>query len=132
MIVLIEDFLFGINVNAQSNNDRNEIDVESGADKAEPKYSEETKLMNSHSITTQYTTVESNKSLFRYVRNNNRTLLLRAFHSILTGVNYGLALLMMLIAMTYNPSLFLALVSGYSVGDFLFFSKSKNSVNECH
>jgi hypothetical protein len=57
---------------------------------------------------------------------------LRLLHALLSGLNYGIALLLMLIAMTYNPGLLLALVFGYAVGDFLFFSKTRYSVNECH
>lgn len=56
----------------------------------------------------------------------------RLIHAVLSGLNYGLALLLMLVAMTYNPSLFLALVVGYALGDFVFFSRTKNSVYECH
>lgn len=57
---------------------------------------------------------------------------LRILHALLSGLNYGVALLLMLIAMTYNPGLFLALIFGYAVGDFLFFSKTRYSVYECH
>jgi len=57
----------------------------------------------------------------------------RILHSILTGLNYGLALLLMLIAMTYNPSLFLALIIGYAFGDFIFFAQMRpSSFSECH
>ena len=57
----------------------------------------------------------------------------RVLHSILSGLNYGIALLLMLIAMTYNPSLFLALIVGYALGDFLFFSQMRpSSFSECH
>ena len=40
-------------------------------------------------------------------------------HGLLTGTRYGLSLLLMLVAMTFNPSLFLALVVGYIFGDYL-------------
>ncbi|RYY86039.1 copper transporter family protein [archaeon] len=33
-----------------------------------------------------------------------------------------MALMLMLVAMTYNPSLFLALVVGYFVGSYLFYT----------
>jgi len=57
----------------------------------------------------------------------------RILHSILSGLNYGIALILMLIAMTYNPSLFLALIVGYSVGDFIFFSQMRpTNFSECH
>lgn len=57
----------------------------------------------------------------------------RVLHSTLSGLNYGLALLLMLIAMTYNPSLFMALIIGYAFGDFIFFSQMRpSSFSECH
>ena len=60
----------------------------------------------------------------------------RLLHALLSGLNYALALLSMLVAMTYNPSLFMALVIGYAIGDFLFFSRSRLHYNtsgaECH
>jgi hypothetical protein len=58
---------------------------------------------------------------------------LRLLHAVLSGLNYGLALLLMLVAMTFNPSLFLALMTGYSIGDFVFYSKMrKHSLADCH
>jgi hypothetical protein len=57
----------------------------------------------------------------------------RVLHAVLSGLNYGLALLLMLIAMTYNPSLFMALIVGYSFGDFIFFAQMRPaSLSECH
>jgi len=44
-------------------------------------------------------------------------------HALLTGLNYGLSLMLMLVAMTYNPSLFLALVVGWVAGDGIFYRK---------
>ena len=72
---------------------------------------------------------------------NNKTVTLspwryfwfRVLHALLSGLNYGLALLLMLIAMTYNPSLFIALIVGYSFGDFLFFAQMRPAnLSECH
>ena len=40
-------------------------------------------------------------------------------HGLLSGTRYGLSLLLMLVAMTFNPSLFLALFVGYIIGDYL-------------
>ena len=57
----------------------------------------------------------------------------RILHAILSGLNYGIALMLMLIAMTYNPSLFLALIIGYCTGDFIFYSQMRPFNNsECH
>jgi len=57
----------------------------------------------------------------------NRTLLfLRLIHAFFTAINYGLSLLLMLVAMTYNPGLFLALVVGYFFGDLLTSSELIN------
>jgi hypothetical protein len=63
-----------------------------------------------------------------------RYLLLRLLHSVLSGFNYGLALLLMLIAMTYNPSLLIALIVGYIIGDFIFFARMRpqSSSVDCH
>jgi Ctr copper transporter family len=65
---------------------------------------------------------------------STRYLLLRVLHSVLAGYNYGVALVLMLIAMTFNPSLFLALVVGYTFGDFMFFARMKpqSSSIDCH
>ena len=43
----------------------------------------------------------------------------KIIHGLLAGTSYGLSLLLMLVAMTYNPSLFLALFVGYIFGDYL-------------
>jgi len=47
------------------------------------------------------------------------------YHGCLVGLLYGLSLLLMLIAMTYNPWLFLALMIGYGIGDGLFYSRAQ-------
>jgi hypothetical protein len=58
---------------------------------------------------------------------------IRIAHAILGGISYGLAMLLMLVAMTYNPSLLLALIFGYAVGDFIFFRLSGSSPDSgCH
>ena len=44
-------------------------------------------------------------------------------HAAVASLNYALALILMLVAMTYNPSLFMALVVGYFLGDLLFFRR---------
>ena len=36
------------------------------------------------------------------------------------GVRYGLGLFMMLVAMTFNPWLFVALVVGFMLGEYIF------------
>ena len=61
-------------------------------------------------------------------------MMLRILHAVLSGVNYGVALLLMLVAMTFNPSLFVALMFGYAVGDFVFFSWTRPSsvAQDCH
>jgi len=46
------------------------------------------------------------------------------YHAIMVAHLYGLSLLLMLVAMTYNPWLFIALVLGYGIGDGIFFSRS--------
>ena len=59
---------------------------------------------------------------------------LRLLHAFLSAVNYGLALMLMLVAMTYNPSLFVALVVGYGLGDYMFHIRipSGSVENNCH
>ena len=44
----------------------------------------------------------------------------KLLHGLLTATKYGLSLILMLVAMTYNPTLFIALFVGYWVGDFVF------------
>lgn len=62
-----------------------------------------------------------------------RYIWLRLLHSVLSGLNYGLALLLMLVAMNYNPNLFIALITGYAIGDFIFFARMRPSSNvDCH
>ena len=46
---------------------------------------------------------------------------LRAVHSLIAAFNYGLSLMLMLVAMTFNSALFVALIFGYLIGDYLFF-----------
>ena len=48
----------------------------------------------------------------------------RLLHAALSGLNYGLAMMLMLVVMTYNPNLFVALVVGYAIGDYYFFIKT--------
>ena len=58
---------------------------------------------------------------------------LRFIHALLAGVRYALALLLMLVAMTYNPGLFMALILGYIAGDFIFYWLSGNAPDSgCH
>lgn len=61
-------------------------------------------------------------------------ILLRVLHAVLSGLNYGIALLLMLVAMTFNPSLLVALMFGYAVGDFMFFSWTRpvSVSQDCH
>lgn len=50
-------------------------------------------------------------------------LKLVVLHAALAAFNYALALILMLVAMTYNPSLFMALIVGYFLGDIMFFRR---------
>ena len=64
---------------------------------------------------------------------SERYFWLRLAHSVLAGLNYGMALILMLIAMSYNPSIFVSLITGYALGDFIFFVRMRPSSNEnCH
>eukprot|EP01035_Chromulina_nebulosa_P022251 gene22251-28822_t len=45
---------------------------------------------------------------------------MKAIKSLVSAVKYGLSVMLMLVAMTFNPSLFLALFVGYWVGDMMF------------
>lgn len=59
----------------------------------------------------------------------------RLLHAILNSLTYALALLLMLVAMTYNSALFIALVLGYGVGDFIFFAEipmNERGIGDCH
>lgn len=63
----------------------------------------------------------------------NNAVAFRMMHALLGGISYGLAMLLMLVAMTYNPGLFMALVAGYVAGDFIFFRLSGSSPDSgCH
>ena len=64
---------------------------------------------------------------------------LRIKHAVFQGLNYGMALMLMLVAMTYNPTLFLGLMIGYGIGDYIFSFhviktkfKSVGEQTECH
>lgn len=57
------------------------------------------------------------------VAERRHVTLLRVTHALLSGLSYCLALLLMLAAMTYNPGIFVALVVGYAVGDYLFYAR---------
>jgi len=64
---------------------------------------------------------------------SDRYIWLRLLHSVLAGLNYGLALVLMLIAMSFNPSILVSLISGYAIGDFIFFVRMRPTGNEnCH
>ena len=43
----------------------------------------------------------------------------KLLHSLLSGLRYGLSLMLMLIAMTFNPSLFIALIVGAIIGEYM-------------
>lgn len=58
---------------------------------------------------------------YRKITPTNDEFSLRLMHCLLVGVNYCISLLLMLVAMTYNSLLFIALILGYTTGDFLFF-----------
>jgi len=89
----------------------------------------------------------SSKLIYNNSSNNNnegtkdrKLLILRLKHAGLNGLIYALALLLMLVGMTYNPNLFLSLTLGYITGDFFFAYHSltsntgKNAVGQpdCH
>ena len=67
-----------------------------------------------------------------------RLWILRFTHSLISAASYGLALLLMLVSMTYNCGLFLALIIGYFIGDLLFFRYNHASLrnyereDQCH
>ncbi len=64
-------------------------------------------------------TIVSNKS-YNPRPAKSRLLLGRALHALLGSTAYGLAMLCMLVAMTYNPWLLMALCIGSVVGDYFF------------
>lgn len=51
----------------------------------------------------------------------------KIIYSVICAIKYALALFLMLVAMTMNPSLFLALFVGYLLGDFIFCDYKLNS-----
>jgi hypothetical protein len=56
----------------------------------------------------------------------------RVLHSLLSAATYGLALILMLMAMSFNPSIFISLVAGYGLGDFIFFARMRPTSLDCH
>ena len=58
---------------------------------------------------------------YRKITPTNDEFTLRLMHCLVIGINYCISLLLMLVAMTYNSLLFIALILGYTTGDFLFF-----------
>lgn len=57
-------------------------------------------------------------SLLVYIP-DNATLFLRIFHAVCHAFSFAMGLLLMLIAMTFNVGLFIALVAGFWTGDML-------------
>ena len=47
-----------------------------------------------------------------------------AVHASLIALSYGISLMLMLVAMTYNPWLFIALMVGWGIGDFVFYKRT--------
>jgi len=60
----------------------------------------------------------------------NPPLQWRIAHALLAGASYGYALMLMLVAMTYNPGLLCALMTGYAIGDFFFPPTAQTSGNQ--
>ena len=62
---------------------------------------------------------------YRYKKSSgggtNNIMHLRSVHSLIGTMHYGLSLLLMLVAMTFNSALFVALITGYFIGDLLFY-----------
>ena len=68
----------------------------------------------------------------------------RIIHASVSALNYGFALMLMLVAMTYNPNMFVALLVGYFIGDIIFYNRAltqrvsdgynnvSSSEQECH
>lgn len=54
---------------------------------------------------------------------NSSSLKFYIMHSLIAALYYCVSLLLMLVAMTYNVALFMALVVGWALGDFIFFKK---------
>lgn len=64
--------------------------------------------------------INSNMKDFKKLT-QSQMLTLRVIHFALVASSYALSLLLMLVAMTYNSWLFMALILGYALGDFMFF-----------
>lgn len=68
--------------------------------------------------------------------NSRKFWILRLTHSLLSALMYGLALMLMLVAMTYNCGLFFALLVGYFAGDLIFFKSilgsHQGTQHACH
>ena len=58
---------------------------------------------------------------------DSQLLKYRILHSLFSSVSYAVSLLLMFVAMTCNSSLFISLVMGYGVGDFIFYIQRQDN-----
>jgi hypothetical protein len=56
----------------------------------------------------------------------------RVLNSLLSAAKYGLALIIMLMAMSFNPSIIISLVAVYCLGEFIFFARMRTTSLDCH
>lgn len=106
-----------------------EMDEESGIGEEACCSSNLTKGKPSIEISSQ----EEGEGSMQFLRTTKYRMFLRLGHSLTTGLTYAVSLLLMLVAMTFNPSLFVALVVGYTAGDFIFFSRiQQHYFSDCH
>ena len=56
----------------------------------------------------------------------------KLLHALLSGIRYGLSLMQMLVAMTFNPSLFVALIVGRVIGEYMCCDKHQDLIMGAH
>ena len=61
----------------------------------------------------------------------NNNIQYKIIVSIIRTINHCLSYFLMLIAMTYNSWLFLSIIVGFGIGDFIFFTDCQINNNDC-
>lgn len=128
MLAVVEEKLRQLKANTKDiNSDHNNPNIATAAEEPlrEPAATEGAR----YSILDGHQQVDMRETILkRLPKTSSKSMwMMRILHAFLCAVGYGLALLLMLVAMTYNVGLCIALVVGYFIGDLLFFSDTIRS-----
>ena len=134
MLAMVEEKLRQLKSNTKdANSDHNSPAVNNAAAGAEEPFREQTSAEGTgtgsgtgtrYSILDGHQPVEMRETILKRLPKSSSKAIwaMRLLHAFLSAVGYGLALLLMLVAMTYNVGLCIALVVGYFIGDLIFFN----------